>query len=239
MPRALAASCALRSATFWCGIARRPWAGREALAQRLLADRAAVQQQEVVEQHAFLVDRARGGRHGAGRDAADVGVVRARGDEEGGRSLVAGEDRAHDRDVGQVRAARVGRVQHPGAAAAQFARVRGDDGADARAHRAEVHGHVRRVRDERARGVEQGAGEIEALADVHRDGGRLQHRAHLLRDLHETVIEELELRRIGAPRIDGRGRAGARLRASLQRAVVAAARPTSRARPPSSSSARR
>ena len=36
------------------GIARGPGAGGEALAQRLLADLAAVEQQEVVEQHAFL-----------------------------------------------------------------------------------------------------------------------------------------------------------------------------------------
>ena len=56
--------------------------------------------------------------------------------------------------------------------------------------------HVRRIRDERTRGVEQRAREIEPLADVDRDGRRLQHRAHLLRHLHETVVEELELRGI-------------------------------------------
>ena len=112
-----------------------------------------------------------------------------------GLPLAAGEHRAHDGDVRQVRAAGVGRVQHPGAAAAEFARVRGDDGAHARAHGAEVNGHVRRVRDERAAGVEQRAGEIEPLADVDRDGRRLQHGAHLLRHLHEAVVEELELRR--------------------------------------------
>ena len=38
-------------------------------------------------------------------------------------------------------------------------------------------------------GVEEGTGEVEALANVHRNRGRLQHGAHLLGDLHETVIE--------------------------------------------------
>ena len=68
-------------------------------------------------------------------------------------------------------------------------------------HGSEVNGHVRRICDERALRIEEGAGKIETLTDVYRDCGRLQHGAHLLRDLHEPVIEELESRRIGPPGI--------------------------------------
>ena len=184
------------------GVPRRPRPAGEAFAQRRFADRAVVHQQEVVEHDAFLFDGVRGGRHRARRDAADVGVVRARGDEERRFPALAEEDGAHDRDVRQVRPAGVWRVQHPGPPGTQLARIRRDDGAHARAHRAEVDRHVRGIRDERARAVEEGAGKIETLADVDRDGRGLQHGAHLLRDLHEPVVEQLELRGIGASRVD-------------------------------------
>ena len=45
-----------------------------------------------------------------GRDAADIGVVPARGDPEQDRSLPVVEHRRADRDIGQMRAAVVGRV---------------------------------------------------------------------------------------------------------------------------------
>ena len=69
-------------------VARGPGAGREQRAQLVLAELPIVEQQEVVDQHAFLVDRAGGRRHRARRDAADVGVVGARGDEERGLRFV-------------------------------------------------------------------------------------------------------------------------------------------------------
>ena len=68
------------------------------------------------------------------------------------------------------------------------------------AHRAQVHGHVRRVGDELALRVEQRAGEIQALLDVHRARGVGERHAHLLGDGHEQIVEDLEQHRIGARR---------------------------------------
>ena len=67
--------------------------------------------------------------------------------------------------------------------------------------------------------VEERAGEIEPLADVDRDGRRLQHGAHLFRHLHEPVVEELELRGIGASRVDWPTPAAASCRSEAERAV--------------------
>jgi chemotaxis signal transduction protein len=46
-------------------------------------------------------------------------------------------------------------------------------------------------------GVEEGAGEVQPLLDVHRVGGVLQPQAHLLGDVHEQVVEHLEHHRVG------------------------------------------
>ena len=45
--------------------------------------------------------------------------------------------------------------------------------------------------------VEDRAGEVEPLLDVHRIGGVLQRHAHLLGDRHEQVVEDLQHHRIG------------------------------------------
>ena len=63
-------------------VADRPGAGAQHLQQGRLAQLAVLDQEEVVEQHALLVDVRAVGRHRARRDAADVGMVRARGGEE-------------------------------------------------------------------------------------------------------------------------------------------------------------
>ena len=55
-----------------------------------------------------------------------------------------------------------------------------------------MHRHVRRIRDQVSLGVEQRAGKIEPLLDVHRVGGVLQAQPHLLRDRHVQVVEDLE-----------------------------------------------
>ena len=60
--------------------------------------------------------------------------------------------RAHG-DVGQVRAAVVGRVQREDVAGLDV-RIEADDGLDRAVHRAEMHRHVRRVGDEARRRVE-------------------------------------------------------------------------------------
>ena len=74
--------------------------------------------------------------------------------------------------------------------------ARGDHGLHRLAHRAEVHRHVRRVGDQVARRVEERARKIQPLFHVHRVGGVLQHRAHLLGDAHEKVVEHFQHHRV-------------------------------------------
>src|SRR5260370_31903089 len=57
------------------------------------------------------------------------------------------------------------------------------------AHGAEVHRHVRRVSDQAPFGVEDRAGEIEPLLDVHRMRSRLQAHPPLPGDSHEQAVE--------------------------------------------------
>ena len=98
---------------FCAGIARRISPEREQREHLRLAEAAALDQQEIVDQHAFLFDGAADRRHRARRDAADIGVMAARGDVRTS-TVAAGlvEHRRDHGDVGQMRAAVVGRVQH-------------------------------------------------------------------------------------------------------------------------------
>ena len=105
------------------GIARRPFARGEQRAHLRLAEMTLVDQQYIVDQHAFLGRCSAVGRHRSRRDPADVGVVAARGDEGRRLGLLAVEDRDDDRDVGQMRAAAIGIVQHIGVAAPDAASV--------------------------------------------------------------------------------------------------------------------
>src|SRR5262245_5614228 len=103
-----------------------------------------------------------------------------------------------------MRAAVVRVVQDINVARLYAARVPADHRLNALAHRPQMHRHVRRVGDEIAFGVEEGAGEIEPLLDVDRVGGVGQTQAHLFGDRHEKVIEDLQHHRIdrrayGAP----------------------------------------
>ncbi len=72
------------------------------------------------------------------------------------------------------------------------------DGPDGRAHRAEVNGDVRRVGDELARCVEEGAAEVQAIPNVGALGRALEDRSHALGDGHQRVAHHREL--------DGRSR---------------------------------
>ena len=124
-------------------------------------------------------------------------MVAARGDEPGGRVAIVGEDRHDDGDIGQMRAAAIRRVERVGVTPADSAPVgiapaRVQNRADALAHRAQMHRDVRRVGDEIAARIEQGAGEIEPLANVDRGGRALQRGAHLLGDAHEQASEDRE-----------------------------------------------
>src|SRR5439155_7525644 len=109
---------------------------------------------------------------------------------------------------GQMSAAVIRVVDRVYVTAFQFARAAADDFLDAGAHGAEVHGDVGGVGDEVAVGVEQGAGEVEPLADVDRLGGGLQPGAHLFGDRHEQVVEDLQqdgIRLGGGAVLGGRG----------------------------------
>ena len=173
-------------------VARRPLAGAEQRHNLGYEEAAAIHQLHSVEQHAFLVPVPRVGRHRAGREAADIGMVAARRDMEQQVLLRCVEHRGDHGDVGQVGAAGIGRIQHEHVARANAAGAPVDDGADALAHAAEVHRHVRRIGDEFALAVENGAGEIETFLDVDGIGGLFQHRAHLLGNRHEQVVENFQ-----------------------------------------------
>ena len=56
---------------------------------------------------------------------------------------------------------------------------------------------MRRVGDQAAARVEDGAGEIEPLLDIDRARGVLQRIAHLLGDRHEQIVEHFEHDGIG------------------------------------------
>ena len=177
-------------------VARRKLAAGQQRLQLLLAEAAAVDQLEIVDIDAFLLDGRGVRRHRAGRNAADIGVMTARRDPE--QDFASVEYRRADGDVGQMRAAVIRRVDGIDVARADFALVLADDGFDGAIHRAEMHRHMRRVGDQRAIAVEHGAGEIEPLLDVDRVGGVLQRHAHLLGDRHEQIVEHFEHHRIGA-----------------------------------------
>ena len=80
-----------------------------------------------------------------------------------------------------------------------------------------MHRHVRRVGDEIAAAVENGAGEVEPLLDVHGVRGVLQPQAHLLGDRHEEIVENLQPHRIDLSADRRRRRARAR---ALEHEVV-------------------
>ena len=59
-----------------------------------------------------------------------------------------------------------------------------------------MDGNVRRIGDQFARSVEQGAGEIEPFLDVYRSRRRLENDAHLFCDRHEEIVENFEPDRV-------------------------------------------
>ncbi len=112
-----------------------------------------------------------------------------------------------------MRASGVGRVEQVGVAGRELGRVSRDDRLHRGAHRAQVHRQVRRVGDEAAVAVEQRAGEVEALLDVHGARRVGERGAHLLGDRHEEVVEDLEEQWRALGRV---GRGGRRRREAPQ-----------------------
>jgi hypothetical protein len=157
----------------------------------------AIDKEKIVDDDAFLLQCARPGRGRPGRDAADIGVMPARADEEPDGLAIGVEHRRDHRHVRQVRAAIVRIVQCHHVARLQRLAAQAQHRAHALAHRAEMHRHVRRVRHQAAVGVEDGAGKIQPLLDVYAHGRVLQHRAGLFRNVHEQVVEQLQQHRVG------------------------------------------
>ena len=170
----------------------------EDAAQFLLLERALVDELQIVDEDALLVDLRRPRRHRSRRDAADIGVVAAGSDVEEDCLLRVVEHRRHHRDIRQMRAAIIRRVEREDVAGADIPLVLRDDRLDRAVHGAEMHRHVRRVGDEGAGVVEDGAGKVQPFLDVDRGGGVLQRHAHLLGDRHEEVVEDFEQHGIGA-----------------------------------------
>ncbi len=177
--------------------ARRIASGGEQVAQLVEARPSALDHFQRPQHHAFFCQVAGVGRHAAGTDAADLGVVRAVGGKEERRGAVRHEYRRDHRDVGQMRAAAIGVVGEHDVAGRQVGHV-AQHAAHRLAHRAEVHRHVRRVRHQGPRAVEHRAREVEPLLHVDRERGAAQHGAHLFGDGGEAVVEELELDRVGS-----------------------------------------
>ncbi len=153
----------------------------------------------VVEQHALFLDRDRvGGRRPRDR-ATDVGVMAAsRHIEDDPRRRIVGEHRLDHRDIGQVGTTVVGGIEDEGVPRPDgLGPGPSDERLDRLTHRAQVNGHVRSVRHQLTIGVEDGTREVEPFLDVHRHCGVLEHDAHLLGDVHEEVVEDLELDRVG------------------------------------------
>ena len=149
-------------------------------------------QLERVNIDTLLLDARGLGAHRAWRDAADIGVMPARRHEEQNLGAAFGEHRGHHGDVGKMRAAVIGRVQHPHIAGREIAADLAPHGLDAAVHRAEMHRDMRGVGDEPAVAIEDGAGEVEPLLDVDRARGVLQRIAHLLGNRGEALVEHFE-----------------------------------------------
>ena len=179
-------------------VARRMSIGCQPVANLVFQQQTVAHDQHPVGAAAFLVDMAAVRRHRAGADAADIGVVRAAGGEIAQRAGIFGEDRRNHGDIGQMRAAGIGRVDQPGVARAQLRAEAVQDGAHRIAHAAQMHRNMRRVGDQIAGGVEQRTGEIQPLADVHRAGAVLQRAAHVFGDAHEAAIEQGQPGRVRA-----------------------------------------
>jgi len=134
------------------------------------------------------------------------------------------EERRHHGDVRQM-GATFERVVGDHDVARLEIREAGQHGAHGLAHGAEVHGDMGGVGDQAACAVEDRAGVVEALLDVGRDRGVTQHGAHLLRDGHEAVAEDLEAHRIGHAQVGERGTLGLLLVLEYQDALLAHPRP--------------
>uniref|UniRef100_A0A182IL16 Secreted protein n=1 Tax=Anopheles atroparvus TaxID=41427 RepID=A0A182IL16_ANOAO len=179
------------------GGARGGRGARQALDDRVLPEHAPVDEQERLERGPFLIERGGVGRHRAGRDATDVRVVSPGCHEEHRPGLITGgEHRRYDGQIGQMRSSGLRMVGQENVAGFERATAHPQLVLDRLLHGTEVHRDVRRVAHQPPVRAEQGAGEIEPLLDVGRDGRALQDAPHLLGDAHEPMVEDAQLHRI-------------------------------------------
>ena len=102
------------------------------------------------------------------------------------------EGRPHHIHVGQMAAAEVGIVMDEDIAFVHVIRERTDHGANRVRHRAEMDGQVGPLRHHLAAEIEHPAGVIAGRFQQWREGGLGEDDAHLLGDLVETVLDDLE-----------------------------------------------
>ena len=103
-------------------------------AHSILAKMTLFDDAEIIDIDAFLFNRHRPRRHGSGCDAANIGVVAARGDpEQDVRVGIVKNRRAH-RNIGQMRAAIIGRIEHKHVAGADRARIQFNNRLDRAIH---------------------------------------------------------------------------------------------------------
>ncbi len=184
-------------------IARRIRAAFQKFIKLPLAETTAIDQEKIVDIDALLLNRSCKRAHRSGGRSANVGMMAARGGPEQNRFAAIVEHRRADGDVRQMRAAVIRRVERKHVARPDASLVVADDRLNRTIHRAQMHRHVRGVGDEAPLAVEEGAGKVEPLLDVHGIGCVLERHAHLLGDRHEEMVEDLEHDRIsfGADRL--------------------------------------
>lgn len=136
---------------------------------------------------AFLVKLGCVGGHGAGGLAANFSMMRAVGDD-AVKGAIFVEDWGDEGDIRQVGATVDRVVGDEGVTGLK--RMPGDDGTHADAEGAEVDGDVRSAGEELAFRGEQGAGEVEAFANVGGEGGAAEEGAHFFDDAVQAVAEE-------------------------------------------------
>ena len=90
-----------------------------------------------------------------------------------------------------MRPAAIGVVEHHQVAREEFLEF-GHGGSHRRRHAAQMHRDVRSLRDHARFGVEDGAAEIQPLADIGAEAGAPQRHAHFFRDRRKQVLEDFQ-----------------------------------------------
>ena len=143
------------------------------------------------ESEAFLEEIQAVDGLGTGARASDVDHVGAVGGE--AEQVAIEEDRAHLEEVGEVAGAEIRIIQEDGIALLKLIqRVLMQDVPDYEGHRAKVTGAEVPLGHEPTLGVEEGGGEVSALAHAEGVGRPAKRRTHLLCDGCEAVPNHAE-----------------------------------------------